>query len=96
MSIEDEELARHDSEDVVLQQVIDELVRTDRAWTVDAAATELRDGIEAAGLPPRAPSWVTAVAEGVVRGEAYVVTTATRRETDVPQPPKHLENRVID
>ncbi|MBM6403256.1 hypothetical protein JQN72_03220 [Phycicoccus sp. CSK15P-2] len=96
ISGEDEQYLEVRAREAALQEILDDLVRTPRDWTVDGAAEELRGRIEARGLPPRAPSWVTAAAEGIGRGEAYVVSAETKREEDVPPPPRHLENKVVD
>ena len=42
------------------------------------------------------PQWVHAVAEGVVRGDPYVVSADTLRQMDIPAPTTRAEPYVID
>ncbi len=78
-----------------LQEIIDALVEEPRHRSVAEAATDLERRIADRGLPAMPPPWVQAVAEGVVRGDAYVVSADTLRHMDIPAPSTHAESYSI-
>jgi hypothetical protein len=82
--------------DHLLQKISDSMTRESRAWTSEDAAVVLKRRIEHAGLLPMPEPWVGAVAAGVVRGEAYVVSPRTKEEMDVPAPRTRREPYGID
>ncbi len=79
-------LADRERRDHVLQLIIDQMTRESREWGADAAAVELERRIADHGLPAMPAPWIQAVATGVVRGEAYVVSPRTLEDMDVPPP----------
>ena len=70
----------------VLQRIIDVMTRDPREWDVEAASRELRRRISDYGLPAMPDPWLDAVASGIVRGDAYVMSSRTLEEMDVPAP----------
>ncbi len=70
----------------VLQRIIDVMTRDSREWDAEAAARELKRRISDYGLPAMPDPWLEAVASGIVRGEAYVMSSRTLEEMDVPAP----------
>lgn len=79
-----------------LQEIIDALVEDSRHRSVADAAGDLERHIADRGLPAMPPPWVRAVAEGVVRGEAYVISADTLRHMDIPAPQTHREPYGVD
>ena len=79
-------LIEREHRDLLLQEIIDSMTRDPRAWTTEDAAMVLEDRIANAGLAEMPQPWIEAVATGVTRGEAYVVSRRTREELDVPVP----------
>ncbi|MGB7818605.1 MAG: hypothetical protein WBL35_07685 [Ornithinibacter sp.] len=72
--------------DAVLQDIIDAMVRESSSWAADDAAHVLEDRIAGRGLPVMPEPWIRAVASGVARGEAYVVSARTHEDMDIPAP----------
>ncbi len=84
----DEQDTAADREDrqQVLQRIIDTMTREHHEGDADAATRELERRIADHGLPEMPAPWIEAVARGVVRGEAYVVSARTVEDVDVPSP----------
>lgn len=83
-------IAERERRDHLLQEIIDSMTQEPRAWTAEEAAVVLERRIAHDGLAPMPQPWVLAVATGVARGEAYVVSRHTREDLDVPAP-RHTE-----
>ncbi|MEO6999122.1 MAG: hypothetical protein ABI112_13655 [Terracoccus sp.] len=75
-----------DRHDILVQQIIDDLVRTSGDRPHPEVAAELADRIAAENLPARPQPWLDAVAAEVIAGNAYVVSATTATVSDVPQP----------
>ncbi|MEO3937599.1 hypothetical protein V3N99_12690 [Dermatophilaceae bacterium Soc4.6] len=86
MTEEDASQTQRECRERTLQEIIDAMVRAKQDRSVDDVAGDLRQRIAESGLPAKPNSWLQAVADGVVRGDAYVVSADTLRTMDIPPP----------
>ncbi|MGB7818990.1 MAG: hypothetical protein WBL35_09700 [Ornithinibacter sp.] len=96
MTDDETDLTNRERRERTLQEVIDALVEDPQHRSVAEAVDDLERRIADRGLPAMPPQWVHAVAEGVVRGDPYVVSADTLRQMDIPAPTTRAEPYVID
>ncbi len=77
--------------DDALQQIINELAGRSRGRPHEQVAADLREAIRARDLDQMPEPWIGSVATEAANGNAYVVSVAEVRMSNVPPP--RTENR---
>lgn len=84
-----------DRDDILVQQIIDNLVKSSLGRPRSQVAVELAEAIAEQNLLAKPQSWLDAVAAAAISGNAYVVTATTARVCDVPQPRTDRSGKAI-
>ncbi|MEO7058414.1 MAG: hypothetical protein ABI083_01710 [Lapillicoccus sp.] len=80
---------------ILLQEMIDDLARTSRGLPASHVVRELAQRIADQHMPAEPETWLNAVADAAVIGNAYVMTATTLRACDVPPPSTHRSGKTL-
>lgn len=88
-------ISEKDRHDKLVQQIIDDLARTSRGRPASHVVRELAKRMADQHLPAEPETWLNAVADAAIMGNAYVMTATTLRAGDVPPPSTHRSGKTL-